>query len=205
MSQAKAKYITIGVLSIIIAALIVFCAIFIRQNNVLRQNLVNSQENVSQLMLLHETLEAEEFDDMHYRAIQRVLEEAPNRLRQVFDEAVELNSPEGFVMLPKNRILVSGHWHCAHTDTIYTMEAIFSFWLWNDEISIDLLSYSPFGWAGWRDPWQPDNSHWAPRHHPLETVPVRFYSMGGDWDDIWYNVEYLNGENFAEELAYFAM
>jgi len=144
-------------------------------------------------------------DSIYYLVIQSVLDIAPERLRQVFDEEVELNAAEGFVMLPDNRILISGQWFCAFTEMPFTIEAIFMFWLQDDEVSLSLLSYSPFGWANWRDPWESPNSHSWVRYHVLETVPVRFYGMGGDWDDIWYSVEYLNGESFAEELAYHAL
>ena len=53
----------------------------------------------------------------------------------------------------------------------------------------------------------PNQWNWR-REHALETVPVRFYDRYWDWGGpgqhyIEYTTEYLNGENFAQELAYF--
>ena len=68
--------------------------------------------------------------------------------------------------------------------------------VFNDEVPLNPLSYAAV------DLYEPsDHHHWV-RYHELETVPVRFYGMDGDWDDVWYHVEYLNGETFSEALAY---
>lgn len=140
---------------------------------------------------------------LHYRVIERVLEVAPESLRYVFDEDVELNEPGDFVILPRNRILISGQWFCMRTGMTYTIEAIFSFWQHYGEIQMRLLSYSPYGWGdGWRSPWGSPNRHSWVRYHELESVPVRFYRMDANSFEAWYNVEYLNGETFSEELAY---
>jgi len=226
----KIKHSIFGVLIFIIAALIFFCAMYMLRVHRLRQWYTDAQEYINEqqhtndiirakLQQVSETLKSEiakmqeklhylqieaPIDPTHDLILQRILDIAPERLAYVFNENIELNPPEYFVFLPNNRILISGEWFCTHFEIHHTIEAIFGFWLWNDEINLELRSYAPFGWDGWRDPWHSPNSHSWVRHHTLETVPVRFYGMGGDWDEIWYNVEDLNGENFAEELAHYA-
>jgi len=214
------KHIVIGAFTLIIVILIVYSTISVRRSNVIRQELTAAQEALHEMQFTHdmqrldilgllkeiEELQAgEPIDPVHYRAMQYILDVTPERLRCVFDEDVELNASEDFVMLPNNRILISGEWVCPHFETTYTLEAIFRFWVQDDEISLSLLSYSPFGWADWRDPWESPNRHSWVRHHALETVPIRFYEMGANWGDFWYNVEYLNGETFSDELAYQAL
>jgi len=185
----------------------------------LEQELTNAQAFVQEMLLAYEVLENEtikchdvqetsptenETEAIRYHVIRHILDEAPQILRWFFDEDVTLNEPEEFVMLPNNRILISGQWVCFYHERTYTIEAIFSFWIRNDELRLNLLSYSPFGWADWISPWESHNQHAWVRHHELETVPVRFYWMGGDRDEVGYNIEYLTGETFSEELAYHA-
>ncbi|MCL2573285.1 MAG: GerMN domain-containing protein [Defluviitaleaceae bacterium] len=223
----RIELIVIGVLALIIVALVISLAVLARRNNTLSQELNITREYIYEMLLAYTALEDEnqnirnelrelqnEFeelwaehlpDPMHYRAIQHILDIAPERLRYVFDEDVTLNDPEDFVTLPNNRILISGQWVDAHFETTHTLEAIFGYHEQNDDIWISLRSYSPFGWDDWRYPWESPNQHSWVRYHELDVVPVRFYGMGGNWDDTWYNVEYLNGENFLEELAYHAL
>jgi len=197
----KIEHIVIGILSLIIAALIVSNVVFTQRKYMLEQELTAAQQLIHEMLL-----EAEEpTDPIHYRVIQHILDVAPERLRRVFDENVELNEPESFVILPNDRIWVSGQWVCHHFGMTYTIEAIFSFWVQNNEIWLELLSYSPFGYRRWRDPYESPNSHSWVRYHELEIVPVRFYGMGGEWHEVWYDVEYLSGAAFSEELAYHAL
>ena len=215
----KGEHIAIGILAVIIVILVAYFVLIASRNTFIVQEINAGQEFIHELLLANDILEAdarllreeiemlqakEPIDPIHYRVIQQILDVAPERLRQVFDEEVELSAPEDFIMLPDRRILIRGQWFCAYTEMPYTLEAIFSYWLWEDEIRLSLLGYSPFGWVGWRYPWESPNNHSWVRQHTLEMVPVRFYWMGGDWDEVGYNVEYLNGENFPEELAYYA-
>ena len=215
--------VVIGILTLVIIALLVYSAIAIRRVSIIGQELSATQDVIYEILLMQdasdivinniqEHVESQEelkpetpTCPIHNRVISRIFDVAPERLRLVFDEDVKIGAPEDFVMLLDNRILISGQWFCAVTEVTYTIEAIFMFWLRDDEISLELLSYSPFGWAGWQDPWESPNQHSWVRYHALETVPVRFYAMGGDWDEVWYNIEYLNGQTFAEELAYHAL
>jgi len=41
-------------------------------------------------------------------------------------------------------------------------------------------------------------------NHALDSVPMRFYQYDWDSDNFFYEIEYLDGANFAEELAHFA-
>ena len=204
----KIEHIAIGIMALIIAALIVHSAMLARQNHSLEQELAAMQESIHEMLIVQASLEKEPqateiAAPLHYRVIEHVLEIAPERLRDVFDEDVELNEPGDFVILPRNRILISGQWFCIRTGMTYTIEAIFSFRQHYGEIQMSLLSYSPFGWGGgWRNPWgSPNRNSWV-RYHELESVPVRFYSMDANSFEAWYSVEYLNGETFSEELTY---
>ena len=225
--RLKIEHAAIGVLTLIIIILIAYFALLARRNSFIVQEINDGQEFIHELLLTNEVLKAETqnllwemeelqaemaglqaeepIDPMHYRVIQQILAVAPEMLRQVFDEEVELNPPEDFIMLPNNHIMVSGQWFCTYNEMPITLYAIFGYWLWQDEIRLDLLSYSPF-WIGyWRSPWESPNNHSWVRYHALETVPVRFYWMGGDGDEFGYNVEYLDGETFPEQLAYYAL
>jgi len=220
----KVEHIIIGILSLVVVALIVFYAMVVQRNSVLGQELNTAHEVIHRVLLVHEALE-DELEALRaateepqskepqpdeptaaicHRVIEHILDIAPGRIRELFNEDVAFNPPEEFILLPNNRILINGQWVCSHSEMIYTLEAIFSFWEWNNEIWVELLSYSPFGWGDWRTPWESPNIHSWVRYHELETVPVRFHWMGGDWDDVGYDVRYLNGENFTEELVYHA-
>ena len=204
----KFEHIVIAILTVVIAVLILMSISFGRRNYVIAREFILMQDLIYGLFA-QEPLEAEiqedPTDDIRYYVIQRILDEAPEKLRQVFDEDMELNTLEDFVMLPRNRILISGQWFCSHTQMPHTIEAIFGFRLWNDVLWLDLLSYSPFGWNDWRDPWGSPNRHSWARHHELETVPVRFYEVCSNFEEIWYVVEYLDGEMFSDKLAYYTL
>ena len=216
----KIKYSVFGILVFIAAVLIIACAIYMRRVHIISQSYANMQEHFYEISHANEVLKAEiveiqeelinlqteaTADPLYYQAIQQILDTAPEKLAYVLSENVQLNPPETFVILPNNRILINGQWFCTHCETYHTIEAIFSFWIWNDEIQLGLRSYSPFGRGTWRDPWQSPNEHSWVRYHAMDIVPVRFYSMGGDRDEVWYNVKYLSGENFSEELVMYAL
>jgi len=221
----KIEHIVIVVLSLIIAAVITHSAMFVRQNYMLRQELDEVQESFHDMLLVQASLDAEiqegkiqkdelqaELEAMklvdltHYRVLQHISDVAPEILWYFFDEDVELNDPDEFVMLPNNRILISGQWFCEYHEMMHAIEAIFWYRIRNDEIWLDLLVYSPFEWASWRDPWESyfHRYSWV-RTHELETVPVRFHWIDGDGVTTGYNTEYISGENFTEELAYHAL
>lgn len=212
----------------LILALAACVVTFAWRTHVIRQWLNETEEYISQLtedfdrqqqrnnelhneiaMLLDELWQEPSGDASnpeHERVIEYVLRLAPERLREVFDEDVTLNPPEEFVFLPRNRILVSGQWYCSVYEIDVTLDAIFSYSLWDDRLSVSLRSYAPFGrddWE-WGEPWYSPNRHWWDREHSLEIVPVRFYDMCPNTFETTYITEYLSGEAFAGEFAYFA-
>ena len=208
------KHIVIGILAIVVVLLIVVSVNLEHRRDILEQELTIALEYIHELLILQEPLEQEPLEaeiqempenDIHYRVIRLILDYAPKRLREVFDQDIKLDEPDDFVLLPRNRILISGEWFCVHTDMTYTVEAIFNFRLRYDEIRLSLLCYDPFGRGEWRNPWDSPNKHRWVRYHELETVPMRFYSMGSDWGEIDYIVEYLNGDTFSEKLAYYSL
>jgi len=143
-------------------------------------------------------------DPSYAQVIEHILHYAPDILTQAWGTEVTLSPPEEFVILPDNHILVRGQWTCYHTGMTITMDAIFHYSVgWDGWTVIRLMLYAPVGW--WSEsftPWHaPD---WQPRYHTMETVPVRFYDMCPNTFESWYVTEYLSGETFAEELAYFA-
>jgi len=205
----------------LILALIVHFAINVRRISILERELAIALELTHEMSLVHTDLEAETqilrkdleelqaeelYDPIYYRAIQLILDRAPEMLGNVFNEDVELNAPEDFIMLPSNRILIRGQWFCTHDERSHTVEAIFRFTLGNDHMSLSLLNYSQYGQV-LKIPADPGRSSLLVRHHELETVPVRFYEMGGEERGVYlhYDVEYLNGETFSEELAYYTL
>ena len=138
MIHTKIKHIVIGILAIVVVLLIVVSANLEHRRDILEQELTIALELIHELLILQEPLEAETQEmpasDVHYRVIQLISDYAPERLREVFDQDIKLDEPDDFVLLPRNRILISGEWFCVHTDMTYTVEAIFNFWLRYDEI-----------------------------------------------------------------------
>ena len=166
--RPKIEHIVITTLAVVIVVLIAAFINFGRRSNIIAHDLTVAHELIGEMMLENMVLEIayellsarlqeerpdeDATNDFHYRLIRRILDEAPARLREVFDEDVILDEPENFVFLPRDRILISGRWVCTRTDTPHTMDAIFYFWQIDDDIRISLLSYSPYGWGDWRDP-----------------------------------------------------
>ena len=217
IKRCRVEYAVIVTLIVIIVLLAVAYMQFGRRFNLLAQEYTAAQEIINEMLIAayeppgediqaepDDVSEEDPADDIYSHVFQHILDVAPERLREFFDEDVNFDSPENFVMLSNDRVLISGQWVCSRTEIHYTLEAIFGFWFWNDETNVYILSYAPFGWD-WRSPWWSPNRHSWVRHHELETVPIRFYWVGGDWPENGYDVAYLNGENFAEELAYFTL
>ena len=146
-------------------------------------------------------------NEQQVRMFEHILEYAPDVLGELIGSDVELNSPDSFILLGNNRVLVSGRVMLEDFPYQY-IEAIFGFWLGN-QISMRLYMFS-YGFIGdWFIPavQSPNQWNWR-REHPLETVAVRFYDRYWDWGGLRqhyleYTTEYLNGENFAQEIAYF--
>jgi len=237
----NSKYILVGIIFSMIAALAVCCIMLVRRNRGLGQELAATQGHLYEVLLAttmptteltqhpHNVLEEEPqeevqeepkekfeephedvevfIDPLHYRVVQHVLDVAPEMLWEIFNKDVELNEPESFIMLPNDRILISGQWFCTHFGITRTLDAIFQFSIsWNDAIRLNLLNYSPFGWdTDWRTFRESSNRYSWVRYHELETVSVRFYGVDDLLNVTGYRVEYLSGEIFSEQLIYYTL
>jgi len=150
-------------------------------------------------------------EDVYFLMRQSAYENAAAILREIVGEDVIISPMEDFVVLPNWRIWVSGEWETgvAAFTRPATIEAIFSYW--GTDRGIQLEMYTPFGYAGtWRpylQTWQ-DYGLWRRSHeHALMSVPVRFYNVywsAESEETMRYTMEYLDGENFSEELARYA-
>jgi len=142
---------------------------------------------------------------------QAVYENAAAILSEIVDTEVLITADfEDFVVMPnRNLIWLFGEWESDVLGEV-TIEAFFRFWgAEMGVIAIELVMYSPFGWgAGWRTHlpnWQDLGSWRRSREHALQSVPVRFYWV--DWggsEEMLHVTEYLDGENFSEELIRYA-
>jgi len=149
--------------------------------------------------------------------VEQLLTDAPDILARIFGEEVVMGDAELFIRLPNNRIIVYGQWHCDYFDETHTIEAIFQYRFrdWAEAWYFELLNYSPYfpwgdvvfplGWFEGSPIWESPYSFDFLRTHALDQVPMRFYSNGGDWDDFWYLEVELDGVDFANELARYAL
>ena len=175
-------------------------------NNLLNE-LAAAHEFVYELQLIEEEYEIEEYEyeiEPYSHIVQHILEHAPAIVRELTGEDVELGSPEDFVMLLNNRILVNVTRYIGYHFGFESSEVVFRFWeLEGGELQLELVSHGFGGWwlAGGESP---NQWSWV-RTHELELVPIRFYSPFTEWfQETEYTTEYIDGANFVEGLVYYA-